>query len=71
MTVYYLEKKWIIRDKKDLYTFIKHYKINQGVILRNEKVTETLVRKIAAQVDYADFVVYESYGFIYVYEFLL
>lgn len=71
MTVFSLEKKWTIRDKRDLYAFIKHYKINQGVILRKKEVTETLVREIAAQVDYADFVVYESYGFIYVYEFLL
>jgi hypothetical protein len=70
MTVFNLVKKWLIKDKISLYRFIKYYKIDVNFAkIKKQQLTLGLVQEIAARDDEGDFLIYESYGFIYVYDF--
>jgi len=70
MTVFNLVEKWIIRDDLYLYRFASHYGVDINFAkLKKQVITVGLVQEIAARVEDADFLIYESYGLIYVYEF--
>jgi hypothetical protein len=74
MTVYSLVKKWRIdpnRAHRDLHNFAKEHKapVSFFEIEKIKVIQEGDVKRVAAQVESADFIVYESYDVIYIYEF--
>ena len=73
MTVYYQKAKYVLNDpttdKENFYKICKEYGVIFDIKKYSRKVLrESDVREWLARVDEADFLVYESYGFIYIYE---
>ena len=73
MTVYHQKAKHVLNDpttdKKNFYKICKEYGVIFDIKRYSRKVLRIGdVREWLARVEVADFLVYESYGFIYIYE---